>query len=253
MTKIIGHRGYAGLYPENTMLSFKKAYEHGADGIELDIHLSADNEIIVIHDPTLNRTTNKKGKVNALTLEEIKVARNKNGLFKVTDEQVPTLKEVMDWIVTTDMVLNIEVKGITEGELEKELLQLLQQYDMKERIIISSFSLESLLRLEQMDPSYHTALLTDKEMGEPWMYMESHGINSVHPYSKSYMSAPNRQEVVRYELPARVYTVNKSKEILYWLEEGLEAIITDEVELAVKLKREYESEALKSEDNQQRH
>lgn len=60
MTKIIGHRGYAALYPENTMLSFKKAYEHGADGIELDIHMTVDNEIIVIHDPTLNRTTNQK-------------------------------------------------------------------------------------------------------------------------------------------------------------------------------------------------
>ncbi|WP_414049746.1 glycerophosphodiester phosphodiesterase family protein [Macrococcus animalis] len=248
MTKIIGHRGYAGLYPENTMLSFKKAYEHGADGIELDIHLSKDNEIIVIHDSTLNRTTNKKGKISALTLEEIKEARNKNGLFKLTDEQVPTLKEVMDWIVTTDMLLNIEVKGITDGELEEYLLQLLKKYNIKDRIIISSFNLDSLLRLEHMDPSYHTALLTDKEMGEPWMYKESHGINSVHPYGKSYMTAQNRQEVVRYELPARVYTVNKSKEIQYWLEEGLEAIITDEVELAVNLKKEYDVKQLNTEE-----
>lgn len=239
MTKIIGHRGYAALYPENTMLSFKKAYEHGADGIELDIHMSVDKEIIVIHDPTLNRTTNQKGRVNQLTLDEIKNARNKNGLFKITDEQVPTLKEVMDWIITTDMTLNIEIKGVTEGVLEEELLKLLSHYDMKERIIISSFNLESLLYIEKIDSSYDTALLTDKDLGEPWIYMESHGIKSVHPYGKSYMNDAKRQEVVRYNLPARVYTVNRAKGIQYWLEEEIDAIITDEVEVAVKLKKDY--------------
>ncbi len=239
MTKIIGHRGYAALYPENTMLSFKKAYEHGADGIELDIHMSVDKEIIVIHDPSLNRTTNQKGRVNQLTLDEIKNARIKNGLFKITDEQVPTLKEVMDWIITTDMTLNIEIKGVTEGVLEDGLLKLLSHYDMKERIIISSFNLESLLYIEKIDSSYETALLTDKDLGEPWIYLESHGIKSVHPYGKSYMTDAKRLEVVRYNLPARVYTVNRAKEIQYWLEEEIDAIITDEVEVAVKLKKDY--------------
>lgn len=239
MTKIIGHRGYAALYPENTMLSFKKAYEHGADGIELDIHMSVDKAIIVIHDPTLNRTTNQKGRVNQLSLDEIKNARIKNGLFKITDEQVPTLKEVMDWIITTDMTLNIEIKGVTEGVLEEELLKLLSHYDMKERIIISSFNLESLLYIEKIDSSYDTALLTDKDLGEPWIYLESHGIKSVHPYGKSYMTDAKRQEVVGYNLPARVYTVNRAKEIQYWLEEEIDAIITDEVEVAVKLKKDY--------------
>lgn len=239
MTKVIGHRGYAALYPENTMLSFKKAYEHGADGIELDIHMSVDKEIIVIHDPSLNRTTNQKGRVNQLTLDEIKNARIKNGLFKITDEQVPTLKEVMDWIITTDMTLNIEIKGVTEGVLEDGLLKLLSHYDMKERIIISSFNLESLLYIEKIDSSYETALLTDKDLGEPWIYLESHGIKSVHPYGKSYMTDAKRQEVVRYNLPARVYTVNRAKEIKYWLEEEIDAIITDEVEVAVKLKKDY--------------
>ncbi|QRN50049.1 glycerophosphodiester phosphodiesterase [Macrococcoides bohemicum] len=239
MTKVIGHRGYAALYPENTMLSFKKAYEHGADGIELDIHMSVDKEIIVIHDPSLNRTTNQKGRVNQLTLDKIKNARIKNGLFKITDEQVPTLKEVMDWIITTDMTLNIEIKGVTEGVLEDGLLKLLSHYDMKERIIISSFNLESLLYIEKIDSSYETALLTDKDLGEPWIYLESHGIKSVHPYGKSYMTDAKRQEVVRYNLPARVYTVNRAKEIQYWLEEEIDAIITDEVEVAVKLKKDY--------------
>ncbi|MGK0554364.1 glycerophosphodiester phosphodiesterase family protein [Macrococcus capreoli] len=239
MTKIIGHRGYAGLYPENTMLSFIKAYEYGADGIELDIHLTADQEIVVIHDPTLNRTTNQKGKVNDLTLYDIKSARIKHGLFNVTDEQVPTLKEVMDWIVTTPLLLNIEIKGETEGALEHALVDLLQLYNMKERIIISSFNLESLLRMEQLDPTYHTALLTDKALGEPWMYMESHGINSVHPYGKTYKNETERHQVVAYNLPARVYTVNKEKDIVFWLEEQLDAIITDEVERAVKLKQAY--------------
>ncbi|WP_414055021.1 glycerophosphodiester phosphodiesterase family protein [Macrococcus equi] len=241
MTKIIGHRGYAALYPENTMISFKKAYEHGADGIELDIHLTKDNEIVVIHDPTLNRTTNQKGKVNECTLTEIKNARIKSSLFKVTDEQVPTLKEVMDWIIETDLVINIEVKGIIKGELEDILVQLLNQYDMKERIIISSFNLDSLLRIEQLDSSYHTALLTDKKLGEPWMFMESHGINSVHPYGKTYMKDDQRQTVTSYNLPARVYTVNHARDISFWLNAGLDAIITDEVERAVLLKQEYES------------
>ncbi|MCE4956080.1 glycerophosphodiester phosphodiesterase family protein [Macrococcoides caseolyticum] len=239
MTKIIGHRGYAARYPENTMLSFKKALEYGAEGIELDIHLSKDKEIIVIHDPTLNRTTNQSGKVNALTLSEIKDARIKHGRFKVTDEQVPTLNEVMDWICNTELTLNIEVKGITDGKLEAKLIELLEGYDMKERIIISSFQLQSLYDIEQINPTYHTALLTDKSLGEPWMYMESHGINSVHPKSKRSMNDLFSGILSKYQLPARVYTVNKAKEIQYWLNQEVDAIITDEVERAVRLKKEY--------------
>ena len=72
MTKIYAHRGFSEKYPENTMLAFEKAVEIGVDGIELDVHLTKDNELVIIHDEDVKRTTNGEGLVKDMTLEELK-------------------------------------------------------------------------------------------------------------------------------------------------------------------------------------
>ena len=87
---IIGHRGAKGHAPENTLISFQKALELGVDGMELDVHLSTDNQIMVIHDETVNRTTNGNGFVNQLSLQELKALRIADA------HQIPTLAEVLD-------------------------------------------------------------------------------------------------------------------------------------------------------------
>src|SRR5918911_2208376 len=102
---LVGHRGAAGLAPENTIKAFKKGLEVGADTVECDIQLSKDEELVVIHDHTLNRTTNKKGRVKDYTLEELKQLDAGEG------EQIPTLSEVVDLVLQNHKGLAVEIKG----------------------------------------------------------------------------------------------------------------------------------------------
>ena len=84
MTKIYGHRGAKGMYPENTLLSFKKAIDQGVDGLELDVHLTKDGEVVVIHDETLDRTTSGTGWIKDLTLAEIKTSKCRKQVFPLS-------------------------------------------------------------------------------------------------------------------------------------------------------------------------
>ncbi len=113
MTKIlkIGHRGAKGYAPENTLLAFQKAIDMGVDGIELDVHISLDGAIMVIHDPTIDDTTNGKGAVNKLSLQEIQSFV----INETHDGRIPTLEEVFD-LVNQRFFINIELKNYETTE-----------------------------------------------------------------------------------------------------------------------------------------
>ena len=109
--KVYAHRGFSGSYPENTMLAFKKAAETGCYGIELDVQLTKDGEIVVIHDEKIDRTTNGTGYVKDFTLAELK----KFDASKLFPNQfkgisVPSFAEYCEWVKTTPLVTNIEIK-----------------------------------------------------------------------------------------------------------------------------------------------
>ena len=110
--KTYAHRGFSGLYPENTMLAFRKAVEEGfCDGIELDVHLSKDNEIVIIHDETVDRTTNGTGFVKDKSLEELKKLKA-NYTFNETyeDQEIPTFEEYCKYVSDKNIITNIEIK-----------------------------------------------------------------------------------------------------------------------------------------------
>src|SRR5690625_6609337 len=108
---IIAHRGASGNAPENTLAAFQLAVEEGADGIELDVHLSKDGELVVIHDDTLDRTTNGTGRVQDKDLDELKTY-DAGSWFdsKFASERIPLLQEVID-ILPDDVFLNVEIKN----------------------------------------------------------------------------------------------------------------------------------------------
>ncbi|WP_419894969.1 glycerophosphodiester phosphodiesterase [Macrococcus psychrotolerans] len=235
MVMIFAHRGYSAKYPENSLLAFNKAVEYGADGFELDIHLTKDEQIVVIHDHTINRTTTGRGKVVEMSFDEIQQFNIKNGLFNVTDEKVPLLSEVLDIVKKHNKLLNIEIKA-EAGKIEIKLHELLTRYDIIDQIIISSFNIESLVKMEALDSSYETALLFDRYHTSPWDYKTSYNIKSIHPNAK-HITIDHLVELEHNELPARVYTVNKEKDLKTWMSSSVTGIITDEVERAVQLKR----------------
>jgi len=158
--EIIGHRGGASIGPENTLACYKKGIEAGADMIEIDIHLTKDNRIVVCHDQSINRTTNGKGLIRELTLNEIRQYRCLDADGNVTDQQVPTLDEVFDLMLETRAAGNpckllIEIKrtrNIYQG-IEELLLEKINSCNAKDWIIVQSFNDFALERIHQLDPS----------------------------------------------------------------------------------------------------
>ncbi|MEH7225571.1 glycerophosphodiester phosphodiesterase [Bacillus sp. JJ1566] len=168
MTKIYGHRGAKGIYPENTLLSFEKAIDHGVDGLELDVHLTKDGEVVVIHDETLERTTNGEGWIKDLTLAEIKKYSAGEPFTHFQEyeeawnkEQVPTLEEVLILLEPYHVELNIELKtsSVAYEGIEEKVKNIVEQYGKNRNVIYSSFHLPSILRMKQLAPSAKIAWL----------------------------------------------------------------------------------------------
>ncbi|MGC8786901.1 MAG: glycerophosphodiester phosphodiesterase [Anaerolineae bacterium] len=156
-----GHRGAPMAAPENTLASFQKARAMGADGVELDVMLCADGEPVVIHDFSVEHTTNGHGRVRDLTLAQLK-ALDAGSWFdpQFAGERIPTLREVAAW-AGEDMLLNIELKSTNiRGEgLEGKVIAIVREFGLEHRTVISSFNPFSLRRVKQLAPYLHTGLL----------------------------------------------------------------------------------------------
>jgi glycerophosphoryl diester phosphodiesterase len=162
------HRGGAGLAPENTLAAVGNALRLGVDVIELDLHVSADGAIVVIHDAALQRTTSGRGFVRSTTLADLK--RLDAGAWfhpRFTGERIPTLQEVLDVIRLAGdahVRLNLETKYDEDGpppppDFEASLVRLLRQAGWRERVIVESFHYPSLARVKALDAQIKTAAL----------------------------------------------------------------------------------------------
>ena len=149
------HRGASAEYPENTLLAFRRALEQGVDALELDIHRTADNELVVLHDSTLERTTNGTGQIRDHTFHEIRQLDAGRG------EKIPTLKEVIELARTAQVRLCVEIKGATEIEglaIAEAAVQTLEEADILGKSILTSFSPQALLRVKGIQPEASTML-----------------------------------------------------------------------------------------------
>jgi glycerophosphoryl diester phosphodiesterase len=152
---VVGHRGAMGHSPENTMASFERALELGADWIELDVHLSRDGALIVIHDETLERTTNGRGLVRDHTLAELRALDAGQG------ERIPTLDEVLRWARQRNIMVDIEIKNapIYYDGIEERVVGVLDETRMTERVIVISFDHAASRRVKQLEPRVVTGVL----------------------------------------------------------------------------------------------
>jgi glycerophosphoryl diester phosphodiesterase len=169
---LIGHRGYPARGPENTMASFRAAIEAGCDMIELDVSLSRDRRVVVIHDDTLDRTTNGKGPVKAHTLAEIK-RLDAGAWFDpcFSGERVPELSEVME-LTAGRCMLNIEIKtGAFEDDdpadsVERQVVRVVRDSKAMDRVIVSSFDRRILERIAAMEAPPAVAYISDHRADE---------------------------------------------------------------------------------------
>ncbi|NOX66220.1 MAG: glycerophosphodiester phosphodiesterase [Chlorobi bacterium] len=166
--EIIAHRGGSKLAPENTLAAYKNAIKLGVDMIEIDVHLSKDGKIIVIHDEKIDRTTNGKGTVKDMTLAEIR-KYDAGGWFdeKFKGEKIPTLDEVMETL-NGKVKLLIEIKDGDElyPGLEKKVVETIHKYNAVDWVIVQSFNENSVLRVRKMDPSITTFYLLGRNFGD---------------------------------------------------------------------------------------
>lgn len=164
MTKYIGHRGARGEKPENTLLGIRHALELGLDGIEIDIHLSQDGELVVIHDETLDRTTNGKGAVKQYTLEKLKTFDAGSG------EKIPTLSEVIDLMKEFKKELFIEMK--VPG-VEEKILKLIKEKKFSNLSILKAFNHRLILNFKNMAPDIRAQVLMDSLPIDPVSIIKS--------------------------------------------------------------------------------
>jgi len=151
---IVGHRGGAGLAPENTLAAFQNALELGIDGIEFDVQRTVDGEVIVFHDEVVDRLTGESGRVEHLTLEEIKRLDVGKGFDpKFTGERIPTLQETFEFLRGTHLTLHIEFKDawLFEG-IEQQVVDLIREFDYVDRAQVRAFYHPALHTVHQIDP-----------------------------------------------------------------------------------------------------
>ncbi|WP_404458989.1 glycerophosphodiester phosphodiesterase [Oceanobacillus kapialis] len=248
MTKIYGHRGSMGTFPENSLIGFLNAVEDGVDGLELDVHLTKDGEVVVIHDESIDRTTDGSGLIKDLTMEEISQFSTGNRFSHLASftnewraEKVPTLQEVLELLEPYDTELNIELKTYIEPYvgLEERVNDIVANYGNGRKIVYSSFHLPTLVNMKRINPQANIAWLLNHPVSRPDDYLEAFELESLHVSSKvAFQQAKKWQEI----LPLlRVWTVNESNDIKQLLDLRVGAIITDYPEKAIFYRSERRS------------
>lgn len=217
----IAHRGAKAYEPENTLQAFQKAFDLNSDGIELDVHLSADEHIIVIHDETIDRTTNGKGLVNDFTLAELKS-------FLIDEKyQIPTLNEVFD-LVDKKCLINIELKGL--GTPSK-VVSLIEQYISEKNwnynhFIISSFDWDMLQETSNLNPKIAIGVLTEENLDTALAFAEKIKAKAIHP-DFNLLTEENVHQIQEKGFLVLPWTVNSEEDIQKVKSYNVNGIISD--------------------------
>lgn len=228
MPQVIGHRGAAGTHPENTMVSFQRAFEIGVDGIEFDVHRTLDGHLVVIHDPAVDRTTNGSGLVMAMTLEQLRLLDA--GAWKgpqFAGQRVPTLQELVR-ATPPNVRLYLELKAgsVHYPGIEQELVDLLKAEGALERTQISSFDHRALVRLKEIAPELPLGMLTSCNHVDPVGMAREIGCEAIHPMW--YWVTPDYVEAAHAAgLKVNVWTVDEPTAITMMKAAGVDGIISN--------------------------
>lgn len=228
MTLNIAHRGASALAPENTMAAFEKAVELGADTLELDLHLTRDNELVVIHDDTLDRTTDGLGPVHVRSLEELK--RLDAGRWfgeRFVGERVPTLAEVLQRFAgKVPLALEVKAGSALFPGIEERVVSTLRRHSAIGQTAVASFDHYALQRLKEIEPTLRTAALL---VGRPV------SISALASPAKADAVALEASLVTKTEVEACrvaglqlvVWVVNEPAQMRHFIGLGVDGIITD--------------------------
>jgi len=229
-TWVIAHRGFSGSAPENTVAAIREAIAIGADMAEIDVTLTADERVVVIHDETLDRTTNGSGKVADRSFDDVR-SLDAGSWFapRFAGEKVPTLGEVLD---TTNgrILLNVEIKteAVDRG-ISGWVATAIRERGMVDQVIVSSFSPTALEQMHALAPEIRTAVLYNPELQRgkgPVEIVHSLGASAFN-IRGSRLKAKMLRSCRKQGIPVGVYTVDKPKRMKRWVKKEINAIFTN--------------------------
>lgn len=235
-TKVIAHRGFSGIAPENTLISFQKAIELGAEYLELDVHKTADDSLIVIHDYTIDRTSSNgmKGKVKDMTFAElsaVKVGYSEQFGTQYEEEKIPTLREVLK-LAKGKIKVCIEIKVLG---IEKEVLDMIDHFGMHNDVVIFSFHYEVLSKIRQLDPNIKILYLINyADEGTigyaKIIHANAIGVGYDTKVTKELIATAHQQGIEVWK-----WTVNKDDEMQQLVQVGLDGMITNFPDKAMEI------------------
>jgi len=229
MTINYAHRGASAYYPENTMLSFEKALEMGATGIETDVQLTKDGVLVLIHDEMVNRTTNGEGFVADYTYKEL----NKLDAGSWKGEEfiglrIPTAEELIYFILDKNIIINFEIKNgiVTYEDIEQKLIDLIYKHKINHKVILSSFNHYSIAKCNKISKEINTGVLYMEEIYKPYNYADTAGAKAIHPYFQS-INEEVIKETKKHKTKINVFTVDDEEKMKFFLDMKVDGIITN--------------------------
>ncbi len=223
---LTGHRGAAELEPENTRLSIQKAIDLGVDQVEIDVHLTRDQHLVVIHDATVDRTTDGQGAVADFTLVEIKRLDAGKG------ERIPTLQEVID-LVRGKVVLQIELKGPDTAE---PVVRTVEQNNIENEVLLTSFVHERLREARQLNPSLALGALWSNPPADACEQAIDMGAEAIHIQYQN-IDAQLVQKAHAHGLMIRAWNPDTVEEIQRVIDLGVDAVGSNRPDLLIALGR----------------
>lgn len=228
-TKVWAHRGASGYAPENTLEAFQLAAKMGADGVELDVQMSKDGQLVVVHDERIDRVSDGNGFVKDFSLAELKRFDFSKLFPDYETVKIPTLLEVYELLKDTDLYINVELKNgcIFYNGLEERLIALEKHMGMQDRILYSSFNHYSIKRMKELAPHVKTGILYCDGIFGAASYGSQLGADALHPSYYNLHYPEFEHEAYKYGLSVNVWTVNSQEAAEECLKKNVDGIITN--------------------------
>ena len=229
MTQIWAHRGARREAPENTMPAFELAVAQGADGVEFDVQLTADGTMVVIHDETVERTTDGTGPVAGFSLGELQGLDASSGFAGYKGVQIPTLAQALDLLAPTGLMLNIELKNSDEAYpgLEEKVLAAVAAHQIADRVLLSTFNHYSLKKLQDLGAPSQLGMLYTDPLYKPWRYAAKLGVGAIHPPARYVLGHGWVRKAQAAGLAVRPWVVTSERLLARMFSWGVDGVFTD--------------------------
>ena len=225
----IAHRGAPAEAPENTIPAFEAALASGADVLEFDLHMTADEKVVVFHDDLLDRTTNGSGPIAERTLAELRVLDAGSWYGSAWEgTRIPTFDEVLPLLQGSDVRALIELKGVWTVDAMRPLIAGIYRYGVQDRVVLASFEVPTLLDLWREAPSLPRAVIVRRLPDDPVDFAASVGATTIVTSLRSFRVEPEAAEMLqRAGLTVIVYTLNRGDLWQQALDLGVDGVVTD--------------------------